>query len=97
MTTPAHTPGPWSVGSYYNNEVYSGDGRLVAEFNYSFDFISETTAANARLCAAAPELLDAICDALVFVEDAFDDPTTGKQARACSKKIRAAIAKAEGR
>ena len=51
-----HTPGPWGVGTGW---IYAGDlkkGRLVcAEIP-----ISEQGDANARLIAAAPELLEAL-------------------------------------
>ena len=56
---------------------------------------------NARLIAAAPDLLDALLDALPYVEDVLSDPA----ALACfkpgtvqrhAKAIRAAIARATG-
>ena len=53
--------------------------------------------ANARLIAAAPDLLDMLCRALPFVEDAIDDPCYKPESvRAAVKQIRAAIAKATG-
>lgn len=53
------TPGPWKIGKYPDNDVVFGpDGHGVA-------WIEDTTAsgeeeANARLIAAAPELLEAL-------------------------------------
>jgi hypothetical protein len=53
--------------------------------------------ANARLIAAAPDLLDMLCRALPFVEDAESDPCYKPESvRAAIKQIRAAIAKATG-
>jgi hypothetical protein len=51
--------------------------------------------ANARLIAAAPDLLDMLCRALPFVEDAESDPCYKPESvRAVLKQIRAAITRA---
>jgi protein-tyrosine-phosphatase len=51
--------------------------------------------ANARLIAAAPDLLDVLCRALPYVEDAIDDPCYKPESvRAAVKQIRAAIERA---
>lgn len=51
--------------------------------------------ANARLIAAAPDLLNMLCRALPFVEDAIDDPCYKPElVRAAVKQIRAAIERA---
>jgi hypothetical protein len=51
--------------------------------------------ANARLIAAAPDLLDMLCRALPFVEDAESDPCYKPESvRAAVKQIRAAITRA---
>jgi hypothetical protein len=61
----------------------------------------DETRGNVRLIAAAPELLDALSNALPYVEDVLDNP----EQLACfkagvverhAKAIRAAIAKATG-
>lgn len=55
----------------------------------------EEAEANARLIAAAPDLLQALLDALPFVEDAESDPCFKKGfVKKRVKAIRAAIAKA---
>ena len=88
----AHTPGPWeaikpdSVGGY---RVYTaGKGyTLIATLGYVRDSAQE--AANARLIAAAPDLLAA----LIKLSEATDP--IGWDLR--MELARAAIAKAEGR
>lgn len=83
MTT--HTPGPWSV---IGTNV-SGQSLTVAE-TYLDEFVSRKTAeANARLIAAAPELLEAA--------KAMLDPLLVQDRVFWARKLRAAIAKAEGR
>lgn len=65
-----HTPGPWfqshrkSVYGWYQTEVYTADGEVVATVAWyprTLNDKSTTTdrEANARLIAAAPELLEA--------------------------------------
>lgn len=56
-------------------------------------FDRETTLSNARLIAAAPELLEALKAALELLEREFPNPAPNGQI----VKARAAIAKAEGR
>lgn len=53
--------------------------------------------ANARLIAAAPDLLDMLCRALPYVEDAIDDPCyKPASVRAIIKQIRETISNATG-
>lgn len=60
-----HTPGPWEFGGMNTRHVYGPDGHVVctlAAYQESF-FAREhkdTIRANARLIAAAPELLAAL-------------------------------------
>jgi hypothetical protein len=60
---------------------------------------TEEDRANARLIAAAPELLEALRAALLDIENTAYDPNDGiaSLARARLGRARAAIAKAEGR
>lgn len=56
MSTTKHTPGPWRV----HGELINSDSREIAVIeNYS----SKRDGANARLIAAAPELLEALIEA----------------------------------
>ena len=69
------TPGPWKIGNYPDNDVVFGpDGHGVA-------WIEDTTAsceeeANARLIAAAPELLEALRKTNELLKD-LDNTHTG--------------------
>lgn len=100
-----HTPGPWHVGiGNGQGSIFPDIGRTrleaggtalypIASINSGWDAVEDT--ANARLIAAAPELLEA----LTMVRDADDNhkldglPIIPLAARA---KIGAAIAKATG-
>ena len=74
MSIRLHTPGPWTVDYTDDNlRIYSGD-LLIAEVNGSTEHIKvrgldeETTEANARLIAAAPDLLATLEQVLARVE-----------------------------
>jgi hypothetical protein len=56
-----HTPGPWKQGSSDEDAcvVYSSDDHIIAGCE-GIDFDEGTENANARLIAAAPELLEAL-------------------------------------
>lgn len=81
-----HTPGPWYIGEYC--EIYGriGSGQ-VAGISPRND--SSERMANACIIAAAPELLDALKDAVCALE------CCGKDYPAMTKAS-AAIAKATG-
>jgi hypothetical protein len=92
-----HTPGPWRQGTKnqrFMNLVYAHNGGiLVAEVNTSAPEPGENEA-NARLIAAAPELLAAIQNLLDCTElnmDSLEDHT-----RWCIETAIGAIAKATG-
>jgi len=88
MSNTKHTPGPWMVGHF--NDVRTGDGyRSLANVSSSFELPAE---ANARLIAAAPELLEAL-EAFKAI-DAFDG--WHPKYRDAIAKAEAAIAKATG-
>lgn len=105
-----HTPGPWiaDIDAHYADglpltilSATSGDGIAGVAGHAAPDGddggATDKTYANARLIAAAPELLDALALALPYVEMAEHDAaySPGTVARMV-KTIRAAIAKAEG-
>jgi hypothetical protein len=82
---PQHTPGPWVVGP--NGDTVNVPGKTrIAEISAQPDW---QWTANARLIAAAPELLKALQNMLDFFEP------TDRRSRAC-EAARAAIAKAVG-
>lgn len=84
-----HTPGPWEVSKDEGDVVVvSEDLPFIATVHTSA--LKGTQKANARLIAAAPELLEALKHAEKWMEGwASADPYIGY--------IRAAIAKAEGK
>jgi hypothetical protein len=69
-----HTPGPWEVSGFPKSEGFSiltGKGRCVAERYPAAvsEKEGEEMEANARLIAAAPELLKACKAAFVIIRD----------------------------
>lgn len=86
-----HSPGPWRVVPTAPDDALScipvakRDGEVVADVEPLDDADD-----NARLIAAAPELLEALTQMLV--NSAFD----GKSYRDCHKQALAAVAKAKG-
>lgn len=88
-----HTPGPWSAELYENACYFEGvsrDGWAVNGPNMVPDYECPLfNEADARLIAAAPELLEALKDALCALE------CCGKDYPAATKAL-AAIAKATG-
>jgi hypothetical protein len=105
-----HTPGPWTRG--FGNHVYQGDrpdpanlGRLVAVCEPSTRTKGDWDQvwANAKLIAAAPELLEALIDAQKALELAHTHYGEVGGAKthwgiweAADSKASAAIAKATG-
>lgn len=82
-----HTPGPWRADG---EDVFSGhtcQATHIANANPIRDMFRRTAEANARLIAAAPELLEALKDALAVHGDTYS----------WGAKALAAIAKVEGR
>lgn len=95
MKNSKHTPGPWAVNGW---SVTIGNWSISTAMPRA---TIEESDANARLIAAAPELLEALNWALKNLEE-IALPEFEKQGRVTSinnaiEKARAAIAKAEGR
>jgi len=85
-----HTPGPWHIGTRSSGRaIYGSKGEEVATFTGLS--MPDEELANARLIAAAPELLDALKWAVQQIEDDLD-PDHQTAMDACL----AAIARAEG-
>ena len=106
-----HTPGPWhyQIDSHRRGRVFAGNMWLATTWTFPGDYGVGTplpAGANARLIAAAPDLLAACKAALELAEG--DDPGAGCDTReeaeaarcrwreSIEQSIRAAIAKAEG-
>ena len=97
-----HTPGPWSVWNFNDDPRHvavgpEAGGLAVADIvacNAHGCYTAQTEAqgaANARLIAAAPDLLEALQWAIEQIEDDLDPDH-----QAAIVAARAAIAKAEG-
>ena len=92
----SHTPAPWKIDGAISTRVLlinDAKGHAIGEI------VDTRNPANAKLIAAAPDLLEALCAALPFVEDHADDHAqsgvykSGAVARAVAQ-IRAAIEQA---
>lgn len=89
-----HTPGPWHVGcGRASHIVYAADGYAVADAK-TFHLKHESADANARLIAAAPDMLAALELAKSIVERLW--PFEFDYEREAEKAINDAIAKAKG-
>ena len=84
-----HTPGPWAI---YVNAPSDIVIRKMSKDGYELCSIARVSSgyANARLIAAAPELLEALTDCVEHMH------WTQPQGEAALKKAKAAIAKATG-
>lgn len=95
MTKHTHTPGPWHVGGKFDSIVYDADGCAIANATtYHGKHADRAASENARLIAAAPDLLAALRDMVANYVDTYGDE--GDDAPATVKAALAAIAKAEG-
>lgn len=92
MSETKHTPGPWHCGQESVDPewwiVTIKGGLIIANVNAHF-----RQEANARLIAAAPDILAALRECEAFCKGHQETPE--KAAR--YERVRAAIAKAEGR
>ena len=99
----SHTKGPWSITAH----TAASPDEITAACDWTVFGLNgeqicyegsptECAAANARLIAAAPDLLHALSLALPYVEDALEDPCykEGTVAKAI-RIIKDALAKAE--
>jgi hypothetical protein len=89
----AHTPGPWKVADrfyIFMDDDVACEVAKVCDENIDDDMLGQCDA-DARLIAAAPELLDA----LVAMREAFLSNGTDSQHSAC-RMADAAILKARG-
>ena len=100
-----HTPGPWSLKTYTyfsggtaQGDVIDADGRTIRVCGVSLTSTPESQA-NARLIAAAPELLEALrtfADEYVAMINSGDCGFWNPEDEDKVKGARAAIAKATG-
>ena len=94
-----HTPGPWSAEecrSGFAVYAYKSGEAVVQTEDDEGRYGTIANEANARLIAAAPELLDA-CEALARLCERFGvNPVTVSGGPSSLDRARAAIAKAKG-
>jgi hypothetical protein len=100
MKQAAHTPGPWFVdeddrpGMEWNRHIYSGPQLAVCFMAHSDGKAPERDAANARLIAAAPDLLEALQEVMFVMDMALCVEMLPPGADGPVAKARAAIAAA---
>ena len=100
MTT-KHTPGPWHVDTEDQDaDIHSGFGMAAKTMGHGHAQDGEGTA-NARLIAAAPELLDALNEQDRFLgvlsgTVPLSEKDTHRRIQINREAVRAAIAKATG-
>lgn len=90
-----HTPGPWRVDPHHRFDVQTEDGRLEISTTHEGVLVGGIKpdrleqAANARLIAAAPDLLEAL-------EAVSNGYCCGHDLSLAINEVQAAIAKATG-
>lgn len=101
MSAAKHTPGPWSVLEHQGEVFVLASGAMqIAKVTYVLEFAGEQGSRrlqNARMFAAAPEMLEALqlaSNTLFLLAD--EVKTLGLRAENVREKVRAAIAKATG-
>lgn len=87
--TTAHTPGPWTVkDSRHKQHIcanWHGDETVIATTTDTYGAVFEAeNLANARLMAAAPDLLEA-CKMALYLVGGFSPSTAGLMAAAIEK------------
>lgn len=95
--TAQHTPGPWSAHHHESTDTYTVhvEGRSWESWGVAHVGYTKEDDANARLIAAAPELLEALI-AVVNMPDYDGSISTSVVRRNAKHAARAAIAKATG-
>jgi hypothetical protein len=93
----AHTPGPW----HYDFETIYSSQMIASNGNFICDFVNEPNKSDARIIAAAPDLLAALIEMVAGDKEAIDDAQLlgipfPDEMLATYGKACAAIAKATG-
>jgi hypothetical protein len=95
MTTAAHTPGPW-IHDQPENMIMDSEGRKLVAQARSLHFPKDVRDANARLIAAAPDLLAALILADEKLKHYTGEYMGGPHIKTVRDAARAAITKAMG-
>lgn len=96
MSETKHTPGPWITDGGAPDVMTADKKYLIAE-TYADHCGFEEAQANARLIAAAPELLECARAWMDYLEQAVAERGDEDEDEPELLKVRAAIARAEGR
>ncbi len=88
-----HTPGPWSAMPYERSVAIFSDDAYIAAVYDGPQIDRDQRLANARLMAAAPELLAALQAVWEAYEEGYE---TEELTPAVADKVHAAIARATG-
>lgn len=100
MAEKSYTPGPWTAKSDGTHHYHIASKPYAVGTLQAFDHPGINGPANARLIAAAPELLEAAKKALAeaesWIHDQLDGTSSLEGALAELEPVRAAIAKATG-
>ena len=100
-----HTPRPWqsdATNKYYSRHVIRHNGLIVATVEHSpFDSTQDAEQANARLIAAAPEMLEALENAAMWLgkmiaDGAHKNAVAPRHCEVTLDRIEKLIAKAKG-
>jgi hypothetical protein len=93
-----HTKGPWQIIPYPDGHSFIREGVAPERFVANVSTSNDEGKANARLIAAAPDMLEALTKARAFIEAELDarGPDVAGVALASLNAVDAAIAKATG-
>ena len=92
-----HTPGPWYIRRMKDGKTIAEIGPICAD-EYAGCCWLDVREEDARLIAAAPDLLEALTDAVIDFDNwaAHEDNHPHEHLVAWAERARAAIAKAKG-
>jgi len=93
MSTHTHTQGPWKAEGWGNLVVNSAEGYTITLAAGGKDACLDELKANARLIAAAPDLLANLKELIRYISDEF---SASHALTHRANEAREAIAKAEG-
>lgn len=92
-----HTPGPWKITEHNEFSYIVQDRKKGITICCAGGTKSFQVKANALLIAAAPEMLEALKAALYYIEEEVIEEQSTANTDMLEAKIKALIAKAEGR
>lgn len=95
MSKPRHTPGPWTYTGNVFEAIKDASGEIVV-YGLGPGSINQTDA-NARLIAAAPELLKALEKVRVYLLQRTIDNPEDQEAQLALIDVQVAMEKAEGK